>query len=101
MLLPHKENSAIGCGVLLIVVYGRATRETHWKSGHWSLEDLCLGVGSIELNRESIFFSLSVCLCPPGLALPHTAWGAMSCCPDESKAFCGWSHSSSAVGLQL
>ena len=66
MLPPHRENCAIGCGAPVIVIYGRATRESHWQSGHWSLEGLCLGVGSMELNRESIFFSLSVCVCPPG-----------------------------------
>lgn len=101
VLLPHRENCAIGCGASLIVVCGRSTRESHWQSGHWSLEGLCLGLGSIVLKRESIFSSLSVCVCPPGPALPHTAWGAMSRCPDESKAFCGWAPSSSAVGLQL
>lgn len=101
VLLPHSENYAIGCGAPVIVVYGRATRESHWQSGHWSLEGLCLGVGSIELNRESIFFFPSVCVRPLGPALPCTAWSAMSCCPDESKAFCGWAHSSSAVGPQL
>lgn len=99
--LPHRENCAIGSGASTIVVCGRSTRESHWQSGHWSLEGLCLGLGSIELKRESIFPSPSVCVCPPGPALPHTVWGAMSCCPDESKAFCGWAHSSSAVGLQL
>lgn len=60
VLLPHRENYAIGCGASLIVVYGRSTRESHWQSGHWSLEGLCLGFGSIELKRESIFSSLSV-----------------------------------------
>lgn len=98
---PHRENYAIGCGAPVIVVYGRATRESQWQCGHWSLEGLCLGVSSTELNRESIFFFLSVWVCPPGPARPQTAWGNVSCCPDESKAFCGWAHSSSPVGLQL
>lgn len=52
-------------------------------------------------EREPIFFCLSLCVCPPGPALPHAAWGTMSCCPDESEAFCRWTHSSSAPGLQL
>lgn len=99
VLLLHRKKCAIGCGGPAIVVCGRATREL---LAIWPLvlEGLCFGVVSTELNRESIFF-LSVCISPPGLALPHAAWGSMSCCPDESKAFCGWAHLSSAVGLQL
>lgn len=59
----------------------------------------CFSLNSTR--RESIFSLLSLCSCPPGLALPPTAWGVMSCCPDESKAFCGWAHLSSVVSPQL
>lgn len=39
------------------------------------LDGLCLAVVPTELNGESIFSSLSACLCPPGLAPPRTARG--------------------------
>lgn len=76
MLPPHRENCAIGCGAPVIVIYGRATRESHWQSGHWSLEGLCLGVGSMELNRESIFFSLFCMRLSPRPQLCLTLHGA-------------------------
>lgn len=93
VLLSHREGCIMGCRDPESVVCGRATKHlpTIWPL---VLEGFCLGVVSTELNRESILFSLSVCVGPPGLALPHTAWGAVSCCPDERQAFCGWAHSS-------
>lgn len=76
VLLPHREKYAIGYGAPVIVVYGQDTRESHWQSGHWSLEGFCLGVGSIELNRESIFLSVSVCVSLPQAQLCLSLHGA-------------------------
>lgn len=90
VLLPHRENYAIGCGASVIVVYGRSKRESHWQSGHWSLEGLCLGVGSIELKRESIFSSLSVCLSPR----PSSA----SCCMGRHVMLPRWKQSILRMG---
>lgn len=63
-------------------------------------EGLCLAFHWIGLVKN-LYSPSSVCSCPPGPALPHPAWGVMSCCPDESKAFCGWARLSSVVSPQL
>lgn len=100
-LLYHRGNSAKGIQALLMVINGRTTRESHWRSDIGLLRRSLTYFSVNRTHRESIFSLPSVCSCPPGPALPHTAWGVMSCCPDESKAFYGWAHLSSVVSPQL
>lgn len=99
-LLYHR-GSAIGIQALVIVINGRTTRESHWRSDHWSASKafglLFHWIGMVEDLYSP--YSLYAAVLQAQLCL--AAWGVMSRCPDESKAFCGWAHLSSAVSPQL
>lgn len=101
------ENHAVGRGAPVVVVHvGGATRVKK-ATGNPARGLFIRRLPLAPLRRIENLYYLPVCLrasvppppSPSGPALPRTAWGATSRCPDESEAFCGRAHSS--VGPQL